>query len=162
MTEQGFIKLHRSILSWEWWDNDITLKVFLWLLLNANWEDSRFQGYVIPKGSLVTSYDSISRNLKISPKQARTAIKHLKRTGEVAIKRANKFSIVSIANWEKFQCYDEEGANKRANEEAFKGQSKGNIKEYKEYKNKRNDNKSLFASPYDFEQLQREIKNGKN
>ena len=56
MTDQGFIKLHRSILSWEWYSDEITVRVFLHLLLNANWEDSKFQGYEIPRGSLVTSY----------------------------------------------------------------------------------------------------------
>lgn len=163
MTEQGFIKLHRSILSWEWWDDDTTLKVFLWLLLNAQWEDSRFQGYEIPRGSLVTSYDSISRNLKISVKKARTAIKHLKRTGEVAIKRANKFSIVTIVNWEKFQGLEEEGASKRASETASKGQARGNIKEYKEIKNKEyfNSESQNGRNKAFVDYLEKESKNGR-
>ena len=106
MTEHGFIKLHRSILGWEWWQDEHTRSVFLWLLLNANWEDSRFQGQEVPKGSLVTSYNSIAQSLKISPRNVRTAIKHLKSTGEVTIKVTNHFSIISIANWEKYQCFE--------------------------------------------------------
>lgn len=134
MTEQGYIKLHRSILGWEWWSDANTTRVFLWLLLNAQWEDSRFRGYDVPRGSLVTSYNSISQNLDISVKSARVAIEHLKRTGEVAIKRHSHFSIVTIVNWDKFQGADDENGNHFGNQTAIKGQSKGNIKEYKEYK----------------------------
>ena len=138
MTDHGFIKLHRSILRWEWWDDDNTLKVFLWLLLNANWENSRYRGIVIPKGSLVTSYAKIAENLDISVQSARTSINHLKSTGEITIKSTNKFTVVSIVNWEKFQCFDDSG-NKQTNNQPNKQltnnqQTTNNIKEYKEYK----------------------------
>lgn len=135
MTENGYIKLHRSILNWEWWSDEKTTRVFLWLLLNAQWEDSRFRGYEVPRGSLVTSYKSISENLGISVKSARVAIEHLKRTGEVAVKGHPHFSIVTITNWEKYQGYDEpEGKHLGSHEGslgASKGQAKGNIKEIK-------------------------------
>ena len=41
---EGWIKLHRQILDWEWYD-DINVKVlFLHLLLTANYEDKKWQG----------------------------------------------------------------------------------------------------------------------
>ena len=165
MTDQGFIKLHRSILSWEWYSDEITVRVFLHLLLNANWEDSKFKGYDIPRGSLVTSYASIANALNISVKNARTAINHLKTTGEVATKAASKFSIITIINWEKFQGYENEAASKTASETAGKRQASGNIKEYKEYKNikniyKANANKGMSTgyTPEFFAELEREVK----
>jgi TusA-related sulfurtransferase len=60
------------------------------------------------------SWKSLSRNCGISIQSARTAINHLKSTGEITIKSTNKFSIVTIANWEKYQCYEED-ANKQTN-----------------------------------------------
>ena len=163
MTDQGFIKLHRSILSWEWYSDEITVRVFLHLLLNANWEDSKFKGYDIPRGSLVTSYASIAKALNISVKNARTAINHLKTTGEVATKAASKFSIITIVNWEKFQGYENEAASKTASETAGKRQASGNIKEYKEYKNKKNYYNSTAQNgrnPDFIAMLEREVKNG--
>ena len=123
MTDQGFIKLHRSILKWEWWKDQNTRTVFLWLLLNAQWEDSRFKGYDVPRGSLVTSYSSIAKNNDISVKNARTAINHLKSTGEVAIKSANKFSIITIVYWEKYQGYVETDGNQSGNQSGKRRQS---------------------------------------
>ena len=137
--DEGYIKLFRSMTDWEWYKDSNTKAVFLHLLLNANWEDSRYRGYEVPRGSVVTGLHSLSESLGISIKSVRTALKHLKATGEVAIKTTNRFSIVSIANWEKFQGYIEEGASQMAGQVALKGQASGTqratYKEYKEIKN---------------------------
>ena len=163
MAEQGFIKLHRSILKWEWWQDANTTRVFLYLLLNANWEDSRFQGYNVPKGSLVTSYDSIAANLDISQRNARTAISHLKKSKEVSVKRHSHFSIVSIENWEKYQCFDNTSDNHSVNQMTINRQSSDNIKEIKNIRNKeyiiKQKNFNGMDGCYDFEKLNREIKN---
>ena len=168
MTEQGFIKLHRSILKWEWWTDDKTARVFLWLLLNAQWEDSRFKGHKIPKGSLVMSWKSLSENCGISIQSARTAISHLKSTGEITIKSTNKFSIVNIANWEKYQGYEEE-TNKQINNQTNKQltnnqQTTNNIKEIKNIRSKEMKNISEFKNgrnPNFLEELERESKYGR-
>lgn len=143
MDNNGYIKLYRSILKWEWWSDHNTTLVFLYLLLNAQWEDTRYRGYEIPRGSLITSYASISKNLNISVKSARVAINHLKATGEVAVKGQAHFSIVTIVNWDKYQGLDDEEGKHLGNhlgiQGANKGQAKGNIQEYKEYKNIRNE-----------------------
>ena len=145
--DEGYIKLFRSMTSWEWYQDANTTRVFLHLLLNANWEDSRYRGYEIPRGSVVTGLHSLSESLGISVKSVRTALKHLKSTGEVTIKTTNRFSIVTIANWEKFQGNIEEGASQTAGQWAHKGQSSGTqratYKEYKEIK-ETNSNNNLY------------------
>lgn len=171
--EQGFIKLHRSILDWEWWSDNNTLKVFLYLLLNANWEDSRYRGYDVPRGSLVTGINSLSENLKISERSVRTALKHLKSTGEVTIKSTNKFSIVSIVNWEKYQGFSENATSKVTSEVSDNRQaSDRQVTTYKEIKNIRskeeknyrpqsfNANKGMLTSytPELFAELERETR----
>ena len=137
--EQGFIKLHRSILDWEWYQDSITTRVFLHLLLNANWEDSRFQGYEVPTGSLVTGRKELAESLGISERSVRTALNHLKSTNEVTIKTTNRFSIVSIVNWEKYQGRDFESDHQndqRSDQQVTnKRPTSDHIKEYKNIKN---------------------------
>lgn len=171
MTDQGFIKIHRSILKWEWWQDANTMRVFMYLLLNANWEDSRFQGYAIPKGSLVTSYDSIATNLGISQRNVRTSILHLKKSKEVSVKRHSHFSIVTIANWGKYQCVENPSDNLSVTQLTINRQSSDNIKEYKEYKNIKNNisnelsKKSIYQNgrnPDFIARLEQENKNGKH
>ena len=125
--------------SWQWYHDSNTKVVFLHLLLSANWEDSYFGEYFIPKGSLVTGYPKLSSQLGISIRNVRTAIKHLKKTGEVTVKVTNKFSIITIENWNKFQVYDRsddsQNGSQNGSQVTVNRQSSDNIKEYKEIKN---------------------------
>ena len=170
MTEQGYIKLHRSILGWEWYSDVNTQAVFIHLLLNANWEDSRYRGHLVPKGSLVIGRKKIAKELKISEQSVRTSLEHLKSTNEITIKSTNKFSIVTIVNWEKYQGYDEESTNKLTNKSTNNQPTTNQqLTTYKEIKNIRNKEEKKSGtelyhnykhSNYDFAALERELKNG--
>lgn len=116
----GYLKLYRSMTTWEWYKDANTKIVFLHLLLNANWESSRYMGYEVPKGGLVVGRKSLAKDLGISERQVRTALEHLKTTNEIAVKTTNRFSIVSIVNWEKYQGADEETTNETTNKKSSK------------------------------------------
>lgn len=108
----GYLKLYRSITMWEWYKDTNTKIVFLHLLLKANWEPSRYKGYEVPKGGLVIGLKSLSKELGLSIQSVRTSLEHLKSTNEITIKSTNKFSVVTIVNWEKYQGCDDEVTNK--------------------------------------------------
>lgn len=103
MKESGYIRLNRGIVSWEWWEDIKTFRVFIWLLLSANWKDSRFMGHKIPRGSLVTSYPKMAAGTGLGIQSVRTAINHLKSTGELTVKTHSKFSIITINNYCRYQ-----------------------------------------------------------
>lgn len=160
----GFIKLYRSLLKWEWYKSPNTKIVFLHLLLNANWEDSSFRGYEVPRGSLVVGRKKLSEELGISERAVRVALNHLQMTNEVTIKATNKFSIITIVNWEKYQGYSEEVTNKMTNKMSDKRQTNDHIKEYKNIRNKdykketpKNQFKNFTQSNYDWDEINREL-----
>lgn len=139
--DEGYIKLFRSMNKWEWYSDVNTKAVFLHLLLNANLEESRFRNHVVPKGSLVIGRKSLSETLGISEQSVRTALNHLKTTNEITIKSTNKFSIVTVVNWEKYQVFEKrltnKSTNKLTNNQPTTNQQLTTEKEYKnkEYKN---------------------------
>lgn len=143
MENNGYIKIYRSLLDWEWWDDNNTLKVFLYLLLNANWEDSRYRGVEVPRGSLIVGRKSIAHALGISERSVRTSLEHLKSTGEVTIQSTNRFSVVTVVNWDKFQGREEKSTSQTSSERSGKrpasDQQPTTYKEYKEIKNIRNE-----------------------
>lgn len=101
--KKGYIRLHRSMLNWEWY-NDINVKVlFLHCLLRANYEEKEWHGISIPKGSFVTSYSSLSFETGLTYRQVRFALDKLKLTGEVAHKGQSQYSIITVKNWNEYQ-----------------------------------------------------------
>lgn len=103
MLQNGFIALHRSLLSWGWHADPATGWLFVNLLLMANWTDSDWQGMTIKRGQLVTGRKALAAQTGLSERQIRTALDHLKLTNELTIKSTNKFSLITIVNYRKFQ-----------------------------------------------------------
>ena len=81
----GYIKIHRQLLEWEWYGDTNTMRVFLHLLLSANWKNGMFKGVEIPRGNLVTSLSKLSQALSLTERQIRTAIEHLKKSRTIAV-----------------------------------------------------------------------------
>lgn len=99
----GWIKLYRRMTEWEWYQ-DIPVKVlFLHLLLKANHKDSRYRGLEVPRGSVVTGRKALSIQTGLSIQQVRTAISKLEKTNEISTKSTNKFTIVTICNYDTYQ-----------------------------------------------------------
>lgn len=103
MVQNGFVALHRSLLSWGWHADPATGWLFVNLLLMANWTDSDWQGMTIKRGQLITGRKALAAQTGLSERQIRTALDHLKSTNELTIKSTNKFSLITIVNYGKFQ-----------------------------------------------------------
>lgn len=99
----GYIKLHRSFLNWEWYKNTVVCKVYLHLLLTANFDEDVWHGRVYTAGQVVTSYQSLAEALGFSIQQVRTAVSNLKKTGYITVETTNKFSVITVENWEEIQ-----------------------------------------------------------
>jgi len=136
----GWIKIHRSLLNWEWYDDNNTKILFLHLLLKANHKDKKFKGKVIKRGQVMTGYSLLAEQTQLTVKKVRVALKHLKRTNEVAIETSSKGSIIQIVNYDKYQV----GANETANKGQTKGKQRATNKNDKKEKNEKN--KKVFPS----------------
>lgn len=131
-----FIKLDRNIQEWRWYTNANTFRVFVHLLLNANIKANDFENAKIKRGELATSYDKIANTLKLSNQQVRTAISHLKLTGEITVTRYSKFIVISIVNYAHYQ--DQSTVKSTINQQSFNNQSTFNQQQYKNNKNIKN------------------------
>lgn len=99
----GYIKLYRKMLEWGWYDDVNTKVVFLHLLLTASYKEAEWHGIQIKRGDVVTSIHKLATDLKLSDQNVRTALSHLKLTGEITSKSHAKFSIISIKNYSRYQ-----------------------------------------------------------
>ena len=113
----GYIKLHRKFLQWEWYNNVNDRLVFIHCLLKANWEDGWFEGVKIPRGSFATSYNNLAKEIGISVQQLRTSLYHLKSTNNLTHTTNYQFSIISINNYDKYQAINTEDNKRLTNEQ---------------------------------------------
>lgn len=126
----SFIKLDRVILSWRWYTDGNTLRLFIHLLLKANYEAKDWHNITVKRGELITSLGNLSAETGLSVKEVRTALEHLKRTNEVASRSNSKCTVITILNYDKYQG----GASQAANEGQAKGKQGATTKEIKEDK----------------------------
>lgn len=130
----GYIRLFRKFTQWEWYKNINTKIVFLHCLLKANWEDSKFEGQVIKRGSFVTGRKKLAKELCITEQQVRTALQHLISTNEITINKTNKYSIISIVNYDMYQIINQEDNQQITNNQPTNNQQVTTYEEDKEDK----------------------------
>ena len=104
---ESWIKLNRNILTWGWYLDINTTKLFIHLLLKANIKENVFLGVPVKRGQLATSYPHLSKESGLSVRNVRTALNHLKSTGEVTATTYPKFSLITVVNYEKYQNFQE-------------------------------------------------------
>lgn len=103
MNLNGFIKLHRKIMAWEWYNDNVVKAVFLHLLLTAQYEPCTRRDCIILPGQLLVGRRKLAAELGLSEQQVRTALKKLKETGEIGCVATNKYTLITIANWNEYQ-----------------------------------------------------------
>ena len=101
----GWIRIHRDILKWEWFDDEKMFKFFISLILLANHEDLKWHGITVSRGQFISSREKLSALLNFTEQQVRTMLTKLKNTEEITIKTTNKYTIITICNYDKYQTY---------------------------------------------------------
>lgn len=156
---QGWIKLHRKLADWEWYDDAVVKAVFIDLLIQANHQENTWHGQVIKRGSLVTSLSTIAGRNGLTIQQVRTALQKLEKTGEINKQSTNKNTLIIVLNYERYQEFkDDENIDYQQtdniqatiNQQSNNNQSTTN-KNVKNDNNVKNDKKSKgqtkFAKP---------------
>ena len=109
--DNGYIKLYRNIMDWEWYSNHNATKLFIHCLLKANYTEKEWQGKKLPIGSFVTSYEKLSKELNLSIRAIRTALKNLKKTHELTHNTTNQYSVIKVNNYTKYQQTDNQNGS---------------------------------------------------
>ena len=99
----GWIKIHRKILEWEWYDDSNTFRLFMHLILKANHKDKKYRGIVVKTGSLLTGRELLSMETGLSIQQVRTCLERLKSTNEITINSSKQGTVIQIVKYKDYQ-----------------------------------------------------------
>jgi len=141
----GWIKLHRGLLNWEWYDDINTSRLFIHLMLTVNHKDNKWRGIEIKRGSRLTSLDKLSSETNLSVSKIRTSIKKLISTNEIANKSHSQYTVFTMINYDEYQGDD------RQYDKPVTNGSQVNDKQIATNKNEKNKNndKELIEGSFD-------------
>ena len=135
----GWIKLHRKLLENPIFYNAELLQLFIYLLLRVNHEPKKMifncDEITINPGQVVTGRLSIAEDLKQNPNTVYKRLYNLKKLKILNIESNNKFSLVTIENWDLYQIEELESNNKSNNKVTTKEQQSNTNKNVKNDKN---------------------------
>lgn len=101
--ETTYIYIDRNILDWGWYKNANVFRVFIHLLIIANYDKHKFENITLKRGQAATSYRSIASATGLTYAQVRHSIDNLKLTGELTVKNCSKFLVITIVNYDRYQ-----------------------------------------------------------
>ena len=137
---ETWIKLYRKFDEWEWFGDSDMVKLFIFLLIRANYEEKSWRGITIGRGQFVTSFAGLSEAANMTMQKTRTCIDKLKSTKEITCRATNRFTIITICNYDNYQSEKEESnmpSNKQTtNEQQTNNKQTTTTKEYKNIRTK--------------------------
>lgn len=133
----GWVKIHRQILEWEWFDDQNTFRLFIYLLLKANHKDKRYKGKLVKRGSLLTGRELLSKETGLSTMQVRTSLTKLKSTNEITINSTKQGTEIQVVNYDNYQVVTNEITNEQPtnNQRVTTNKNEKKEKKYREIEN---------------------------
>ena len=106
----GWIKLHRKILDSSVFANEKMLKVWLWCLFKANWEDKKTmigtREVELKRGQFIFGRKKASVELDIPPTTINRLMHRLADMKMIELKVDSKWTLVTVENYTKYQGDD--------------------------------------------------------
>jgi len=142
----GWIKLHRKTLDSKVFQNEKLLKTFVWCLLKASHKEYEFfhgrQKISLRPGQFITGRKKAGEELDMPPSTAWFYLNLLKADSTIDIKSNNKYSLITIINWD---LYQSDGDNFNSNLDSnLDNKRTTNGQQTDTYKNDKNDKKDLI------------------
>lgn len=140
----GWVKMDRDILEWEWYDDTNTKSVFIHCLLRANFKDTKWRGKEIKRGEFYTSIATLVREINLSPRKIRTSLKKLEDTGYISTKSDKRGTLIRVNNYTERQDSNTSKGQIIDKVKSNKGKTNVNSIRKKEGKKERENNVEIY------------------
>ena len=148
---RGYVKLWRKVGDSKMYRSKNLWALWTYLLLNATHKKRKvFAGLKIVEllpGQYITGRKALALELGVSPQSIRTCLNNLSTMGNITIKSTNKYSIITIVNWDTYQSDEEKSTNKTANDQPTTNQQLTTKQECKKVKKVKKEKKTPYRVP---------------
>ena len=101
--EQGWVKFHRRIVNWEWYDDPNTFRMFFHLIVTANHKDDSYRGKLIKRGQKLTSIRHLADELSIDEKTVQRCLRNLQSTKEIKVDSSRYGTLITVRKYGDYQ-----------------------------------------------------------
>ncbi len=107
----GYVKLWRCSMGGPIFQNERLWRVWCWCLMKASYKEHSqlvgLQRIDLKPGQFIFGREKAAKELKLSPSAVWRAMNFLKTNSSIDIQANNKFSLVTVVNWELYQTVPE-------------------------------------------------------
>lgn len=136
----GWVLLHKKLLNNPIMNDSELLHIFIYCLLRANFVDCETiwngKKHNLKRGSFISGIHVLSNALNIKKTTLYRKMKMLQEFEIIGIKSENKYSIITIYNYDSYQTFEKEDGMKVERKRKTGGKQVDTDKEYKEDKEK--------------------------
>lgn len=122
----GWVKLHRKLLEWEWYQDAHMVHLLVHLLLTASHENREYKGLTIKRGQVATTTKELAETLGTSRTSIWRRLKRLEVERFVKLEVKQKETVITICKYDSYQ------ENKK------KSETRGETKVKQSYNNRNN------------------------
>lgn len=106
--DESYVRLYRKSFNSSIWVNPNYWFVWCWILMRAGYQENKYpfkgQDIVLPAGSFITGRNKALKELPgVTAQTYRSAIHYLNSTNRITSKVTNRFTIIQVQNWKKYQ-----------------------------------------------------------
>lgn len=137
----GYIKLFRELQSWKYYHKADYLKVWIHLLLRANFKDSYNEyAQLIKRGQVDTGRKQLSSELKMNESKVERILKCLENEHQIEQQKTNRNRIITIKEYDLYQSGEQQNEQQVNNKRTTSEQQVNTLKEDKERKEDKENN----------------------
>ncbi|CVK17549.1 conserved phage C-terminal domain-containing protein [Sporomusa sphaeroides] len=152
MAAGGYVKLTRCLIQKPIFQNEKLLKVWIWCLLKASHKEHEqligLQKINLQPGQFITGRYAGAKELKMNPSTFWKYLLWLNNNQSLDIQSNNKFSLVTLINWELYQIEPPKSDSKNDSKMTTKEQQNNTNKNVKNGKNENNNIYSVETIPF--------------
>lgn len=138
--KEWFIKIYRKIWEWEWYWDNTTRSLFIHLLIFANHKKNLRKWIEIERWQIIIGRKELSKILWLWEQSIRTWLNKLKSTNEITIKTTNKYSVITLCNYDLYIDTNQQDNQQLTNNQPTTNQQLTTNKNEKNIKNEKKEN----------------------
>lgn len=98
-----WIKVHRAMMDHAIWPNEWLVKLFLWCIFKANYQEGNHLGTPVKRGQFITGRFTAAEELGVNPSRWVRGMERLEFLGCISLEPNTKWTLVTVCNYETYQ-----------------------------------------------------------